>query len=82
MMTERVVSEVGCTAVSAVLEELSKRHASVRRRLAGLSTTVYPRHEEFTVKICEFDAAGLASVLKQLSFMTQTKVYLFWRKQS
>jgi len=81
MMTERVVSEVGCTAVSVVLEELSKRHASVRRRLAGLST-VYPRHEEFTAKICEFDAAGLASVLKRLSFMTQTKVYLFWRKQS
>jgi hypothetical protein len=78
---ERVVSEVGCEKVCVVLEKLSKRHAGVRRRLAGLSS-VYPRHEEFMAKVCEFDAAGLALAPKRLSFMTQTKVYLFWRKMT
>lgn len=77
---ERLVSEVGRETVFAVLEELSKRDAGVRRRLAGLRS-VYPRHEEFLAKICELDAAGLAKALKRLSFMAQTKVYLFWRKE-
>jgi len=78
---EKMVSEVGCKKVIAVLEELSKRQASVRRRLACLSN-VYPKHEEFAAKIREFNAANLAIALKRLSFMTQTKVYLFWRKQN
>jgi hypothetical protein len=76
---ERVVSEVGCEKVSVVLQELSKRDAGVRRRLAGLRS-VYPRHEEFVAKIRELDAVGLAKALKRLSFMAQSKVYLFWRK--
>jgi len=33
--------------------------ASIGKSLSN----VYPRHEEFTAKICEFDAAGLASAL-------------------
>jgi hypothetical protein len=65
---ERVVSEVGREAVLDVLEELSRRDAGVRRRLVGLRN-VYPRHEEF-----------MAKALKRLSFMAQSKVYLFWRK--
>jgi ABC-type lipoprotein export system ATPase subunit/GNAT superfamily N-acetyltransferase len=77
---ERVVSEVGREAVLNVLEELSKRDAGVRRRLTGLRN-VYPKHEEFMAKICELDAAGLAKAIKRLSFMAQTKVYLFWRKE-
>jgi len=76
---EHMVSEVGRETVSAVLEELSKRDAGVRRRLAGLRS-VYPKQKEFTAKMCELDAAGLAKALKRLSFMAQTKVYLFWRK--
>lgn len=78
---KRMVSEVGHEAVLNVLEELSKRDAGVRRRLAGLRN-VYPKHEEFMAKICEFDAAGLAKALKRLSFMAQTKVYLFWSKKN
>jgi energy-coupling factor transporter ATP-binding protein EcfA2 len=78
---ERMISQVGCKKIIDMLEELSKRHASVRRRLACL-TNVYPKHEEFTTKIRQFNAANLASALKRLSFMTQTKVYLFWRKQN
>jgi energy-coupling factor transporter ATP-binding protein EcfA2 len=77
---ERVVSEVGRKAVLDVLEELSKRDAGVRRRLVGLHN-VYPRHEEFMAKAAELDVAGLAKALKRLSFMAQTKVYLFWRKE-
>jgi ABC-type lipoprotein export system ATPase subunit len=78
---ERVVSEVGREAVLDVLEELSRRHAGVRRRLVGLRN-VYPRHEEFMAKAAELDTHGLAKALKRLSFMAQTKVYLFWRKKS
>jgi GNAT superfamily N-acetyltransferase len=76
---EKLTTQIGCKKITDILEELSKNHASVRRRLAGLSN-VYPRHHEFTEKIREFDAANLASTLKRLSFMTQTEVYLFWRK--
>jgi len=77
---ERVVSEVGREAVLNLLEKLSKRDAGVRRRLAGLRN-VYPRHEEFAAKIRELGTADLALALKRLSFMAQTKVYLFWRKE-
>jgi tRNA(Met) C34 N-acetyltransferase TmcA len=77
---ERKVSEVGREAVSVVLEALSKRDAGVRRRLVGLRN-VYPKHEEFMAKAAELDVAGLALALKRLSFMAQTKVYLFWRKE-
>jgi ABC-type ATPase with predicted acetyltransferase domain len=76
---EHMVSEVGNETVFTVLEELSKNNAGVRRRLAGLRN-VYPKHDEFKAKIRELDAAGLAKALKRLSFMAQSKVYLFWRK--
>jgi ABC-type lipoprotein export system ATPase subunit len=76
---ERVVAEVGCEQVSAVLEQLSRKDAGVRRRLAGLRG-VYPKHEEFMAKVAEFDVASLAKALKKLSFMAQTKVYLFWSR--
>jgi hypothetical protein len=62
-----------------VLVELSRKDAGVRRRLVGLRS-VYPKHEEFVVKVAELDVAGLAKALKRLSFMAQSKVYLFWRK--
>jgi GNAT superfamily N-acetyltransferase len=78
---ERVVSEVGREAVLSVLEELSKKDAGVRRRLAGLRS-VYPKHEEFMAKAAVLDAEGLAKGLKRLSFMAQTKVYLFWSRES
>jgi flavodoxin len=78
---EHIISEVGCKKIITMLEELSKHHPVIRRRLAGLSS-VYPKHKEFTAKIREFNAANLALALKRLSFMTQTKVYLFWKKQN
>jgi ABC-type lipoprotein export system ATPase subunit/phosphoglycolate phosphatase-like HAD superfamily hydrolase len=77
--TAHVVAEVGYEAVSTVLEKLSKHDAGVRRRLAGLRS-VYPRHKEFVARLAELDATGLALAVKRLSFMAQSKVYLFWRK--
>ena len=76
---ERVVAEVGREQVLEALEQLSRKDAGVRRRLAGLRG-VYPKHEEFMAKVAEFDVAGLAKALKKLSFMAQTKVYLFWSR--
>ena len=37
---------------------------------------LYPLHEEFTQKINSQDTAGLAKILKRLSFTAQTKSYL------
>ena len=61
------------------IRRTSWKDAGVRRRLVGLRS-VYPKHEEFVAKVAELDAAGLAKALKRLSFMAQSKVYLFWRK--
>ena len=66
---KRVVLEVSCGLVYAILEELSKRHVSVSRSLAGLSS-ICPGCEEFMVKVCEFGVAFLALTLKRLSFIT------------
>jgi ABC-type lipoprotein export system ATPase subunit/GNAT superfamily N-acetyltransferase len=76
---ERVVCEVGRESVLGLLEVLSLKDAGVRRRLVGLRG-VYPKHGEFVAKVAGLDVAGLAKALKRLSFMAQSKVYLFWRK--
>jgi hypothetical protein len=52
----------------------------VYARLA-VGRSIQASTREFMAKICELDAAGLALTLKRLSFMVQTKVYLFWRKE-
>jgi len=41
---------------------------------------VYPTHQEFMAKIERLDGKSLAEVLKRLSFLAQTKVYLFWKR--
>jgi len=78
---ECVVSEVGRDPILNVLEELSLKDGGVRRRLVSLRN-VYPKHGEFMAKLVELDVAGLAKALKRLSFLSQTKVYLFWCKNS
>ena len=77
---ERVVSEVGREPILGVLEELSLKDGGVRRRLVG-SRNIYPKHGEFMAKLVELDVAGLAKALKRLSFLAQTKAYLFWSKK-
>jgi ABC-type ATPase with predicted acetyltransferase domain len=73
------IRHVGKAKVFKVLEELSRREGSVRKRLMA-SGKVYPRHDEFVEKMHGFDEEGLAVVLKRLAFLAQTKVYLFWRR--
>ena len=76
--SQKSISQIGKEPILNVLEELSKKDAAVRKRLANLQN-VYPRHEEFTQKINTLDAVGLAKILKRLSFTAQTKIYLFWK---
>ncbi len=76
--TEPIIKKVGCQTIQTLLTELSKHDGNIRKRLASLQT-VYPKHDEFTKKIQESDAASLALMLKRLSFAAQAKVYLFWR---
>jgi GNAT superfamily N-acetyltransferase len=73
------IARVGCEAVVDVLGEVSRRGAVARKGLVGLAG-VFPTHEAFMAKISELDADGLAKVLKRLSFLAQSKVYLFWRR--
>jgi ABC-type ATPase with predicted acetyltransferase domain len=77
---QHAISEAGKETVTAILENLSKHNASTRRRLIGMRN-VYPKHQEFTAKLHELDTADMAKALKRLSFMAQTKVYLFWSKK-
>jgi len=75
---ERIVS-VGCEAVVDVLGMVSRKGGVARKGLVGLAG-VYPGHEAFMAKIAELDADGLANVLKRLSFLAQSKIYLFWKR--
>ncbi|MEM3577594.1 MAG: GNAT family N-acetyltransferase [Candidatus Bathyarchaeia archaeon] len=73
-----VIRYAGKTRIIKILGALSEREASVRKRLMA-SGGAYPTHEEFKTKIREFSDESLAKALKTLSFLVQTKVYLFWR---
>lgn len=75
-----MIKRVGKTKIIKILEELSKREAPVRKRLIA-SGGAYPTHEEFRAKIRGFSEEDLAKALKKLSFLAQTKVYLFWKNQ-
>ncbi|MCW4010625.1 MAG: ATP-binding cassette domain-containing protein [Candidatus Bathyarchaeota archaeon] len=74
---EKIISQIGKEHVLGVLQELSRKNGAIRKRIANLQN-VYPKHEEFTTKINSVDTAGLAKMLKRLSFTAQTKIYLFW----
>jgi ABC-type phosphate/phosphonate transport system ATPase subunit/GNAT superfamily N-acetyltransferase len=71
---------VGKAKIIKILERLSKREGSVRKRIMA-SGRAYPSHVEFMQKIRGFSEEGLAKALKTLGFLAQTKVYLFWKKQ-
>lgn len=80
-LTAKRIRTVGTEQVVAILVELSKHNAIVRRRLGNLKN-IYPKHEEFLQKICQLDASELAEALKKLSFCAQSKVYLFWKNKT
>ena len=73
------IQEIGKEKITAILVELSKKEGAVRKRLSS-SHEAYPRHEEFMRKISQFNEERLAKTLKKLSFLAQTKVYLFWKR--
>ena len=77
--TENQISQTGTQKIITLLTELSQHDASVRKRLATLRI-IYPKHEEFTQKIATYNTAELALALKRLSFIAQSKIYLFWNK--
>jgi len=73
------IMTVGKDKVFQILEELSRKESVLRKRLIS-SNKVYPTHQEFTQKMGRLDEKGLAAALKRLSFLAQTKVYLFWKR--
>jgi hypothetical protein len=75
---ERNIRLIGKDKVVQILEELSIKEGTLRKRLMSLPK-VYPTHQEFMAKIERLDEKSLAGVLKRLSFLAQTKVYLFWK---
>lgn len=72
------IREVGKEKIVSILLELFKKDVAVRKRLSA-SREAYPTHEEFVRKVSQLSSGGLARVLKKLSFLVQTKVYLFWK---
>jgi len=75
--TQKIFS-VGKDRVIHILEELSKKEGALRKRLAS-HNSVYMKHREFMNKVNKLDEKDLAKVLKRLSFLAQTKAYLFWK---
>jgi len=76
---ERNIRRIGEDKVVQILEKLSIKEGTLRKRLMSLPK-VYPTHQEFMAKIERLDGKSLAEVLKRLSFLAQTKVYLFWKR--
>jgi len=70
---------VGKEAVADVLEELSRKGGIARKAIIALPTT-FPTHEAFMTKLTEQNEEDLAKALRKLSFLTQPKIYLFWKK--
>jgi len=75
------IRQLGKSAVSAVLEQFSKKAGGNLRKRVTASGENFQRHEEFLNTISRFDEESLAKCLKRLSFLAQTKVYLFWKNQ-
>ena len=74
------IKKVGKRKIVNILLELSRKGAVPRKRVLPASQA-YPSREEFADKVKRLNCEGLAKVLKRLSFMAQTKVYLFWTKE-
>ena len=72
------IMKVGKEKVIQILTELSEKGSIPRKRIIA-TNKAYPSHKEFTEKLANISAEELAKVLKRLSFLTQKKVYLFWR---
>jgi len=65
-------------SVKTILEDLSKAVGIYRKRLLS-GHKAYYTHKEFCKHMEGADVKKLAKMLRILSFLTQTKVYLFWK---
>jgi len=74
LWTLRSVSEV-----KTILKDLSKVVGIYRKRLLS-GHKAYYTHKEFCKHVEGADLKKLGKMLRILSFLTQTKVYLFWKK--
>jgi hypothetical protein len=74
---ERKLMQVGAEPIKDIFIELSRHEGNIRRRIANISNP-YPRHEEFTQKLAEFNAEQLVLALARFGFCVQSKAYLFW----
>jgi len=62
-----------------ILKDLSKAVGIYRKRLWS-SSQAYMQKEEFNNRVDKAGVEKLAKMLRILGFLTQTKVYLFWKK--
>jgi len=71
----------GLNQVKTILKGLSKSAGIYRKRILSGSKAYYT-HKEFCKNVERSDAQRLAKMLRILSFLTQTKVYLFWKNRT
>jgi len=75
----QIIQHAGEENIKNILTELSRKNAIPRKNLIPLQGA-FPRHNEFQQKLANLNADQLALLLKRLSFLAQTKTYLFWTK--
>ena len=64
--------------VKDIFKFVSKAGGIYRKRIAS-GHQAYLTHEEFCNRVDDASVEKLAKMLRILSFLTQTKVYLFWK---
>ena len=69
------------TEVNKVRMPLKDITGIYRKRIAGTKQP-FPKKEEYETIIDTADTNKLAKMLRILSFLTQTKVYLFWKRKT
>ncbi|RLI21503.1 hypothetical protein DRO45_02215, partial [Candidatus Bathyarchaeota archaeon] len=77
---KKKIEEKGKQKIIKILEEISAKNSAARKRLASLQKA-YPTHKEFLQKTEKMNTENLAKTLKRISFLSQTKVYLFWKNE-
>jgi len=80
-LSQYVIPEVKGELVADVAKTLANSKkpltlGELSKSYEGQFSSEYVR--EFMSRLVELNAAGLAKVLKRLSFLAQVKVYLFW----
>jgi len=77
---QRIRSLGADAQVKVVFKELSKAVGIYRKRILS-GRKAYYTHKEFCRQVDRAEAEKLAKMLRILSFLTQTKVYLIWKNR-